>query len=126
MVNDESKSDDKCPECGGELVPGYGLAGGGCGSYEMCLDCYYFFKHIPSLESQGAPDEANQMNDESKPGELTINAIISIRRCSSGRYFGSARWKEGNLLVRATASSRERLECLLTDKIIRKVGGQRE
>lgn len=36
----------RCPKCGGELIFGYGMAGGGCGSYELCErdDCDYFFK----------------------------------------------------------------------------------
>ncbi len=37
---------EKCPACGGELAYGYGLAGGGIGSYVMCLndDCDHFDK----------------------------------------------------------------------------------
>lgn len=35
----------KCPACGGEAFMGYGLAGGGVGSYTSCLeDCGYFAK----------------------------------------------------------------------------------
>lgn len=36
----------KCLKCGGELHFGYGLAGGGMGSYEICLNdgCDYFSK----------------------------------------------------------------------------------
>lgn len=35
----------KCPGCGGAAFMGYGLAGGGIGSYTSCLDgCDYFDK----------------------------------------------------------------------------------
>jgi hypothetical protein len=39
------KSEDgKCPHCGvtGELDMGYGLAAGGCGSYNFCMACERF------------------------------------------------------------------------------------
>jgi len=39
------KHGDPCPECGGEVTFGYGLAGGGDpGGYEMCLECDWFLK----------------------------------------------------------------------------------
>jgi hypothetical protein len=41
----------RCPDCGGELYHGFGLAGGGYGAYETC-ECGYFFK-IPE-EVEGA------------------------------------------------------------------------
>jgi hypothetical protein len=35
-----------CPKCGAELLYGFGLAGGGFGSYEFCSndDCEHFKK----------------------------------------------------------------------------------
>jgi len=42
------KADDKakCPKCGAHILPGYGLAGGGVGFYEVCAadGCDYFSK----------------------------------------------------------------------------------
>ena len=38
------RREDGCPKCGGQLTFGYGLAGGGIGSYWMCLDCDFFEK----------------------------------------------------------------------------------
>jgi hypothetical protein len=37
---------DPCPKCGGELHFGYGLAGGGIGTYTSCLEegCDFFEK----------------------------------------------------------------------------------
>lgn len=41
----ERKPEDPCPECGGEVTFGFGMAGGGeQGGYEMCLDCDWFSK----------------------------------------------------------------------------------
>lgn len=36
----------KCPKCGGEILFGYGLAGGGIGPYRYCDgdNCDYFEK----------------------------------------------------------------------------------
>lgn len=39
-----------CPQCGGELTFGFGLAGGGCGAYVLCLDCDFFEKPLPTVE----------------------------------------------------------------------------
>jgi hypothetical protein len=38
--------DGRCPKCGSEIRGGYGLAGGGMGVYEYCLndDCDWFHK----------------------------------------------------------------------------------
>ena len=33
-----------CPKCGGRTYCGYGLAGGGIGTYTMCLHCDWFDK----------------------------------------------------------------------------------
>jgi hypothetical protein len=42
-----------CPKCGGELTFGYGLMGGGCGPYELCMEdgCDYFYKQQDEDES---------------------------------------------------------------------------
>jgi hypothetical protein len=42
---DEPK-DDTCPKCGCQLEHGFGLAGGGYGSYVFCSreGCDYFYK----------------------------------------------------------------------------------
>jgi hypothetical protein len=43
-----------CPKCGGEADMGYGLAGGGIGSYTYCLRCDYFqkFPEDPQLQQE--------------------------------------------------------------------------
>jgi hypothetical protein len=51
----------KCPKCGGTVVAGYGLAGGGMGAYWLCLDdrgadCDYFYK-VQDEHAQEAPGE---------------------------------------------------------------------
>lgn len=33
------EKEDFCPKCGGELQPGFGLAGGGYGPYWYCENC---------------------------------------------------------------------------------------
>jgi hypothetical protein len=33
-----------CPECGERVIVGYGLAGGGMGTYEYCVKCWYLKK----------------------------------------------------------------------------------
>jgi hypothetical protein len=41
-----------CPLCEGRLTWGFGLAGGGFGAYEACLDCEYLLKEpgrLPEL-----------------------------------------------------------------------------
>lgn len=42
----EPAPERRCPKCGGELIFGYGMAGGGMGSYELCDNesCDYFSK----------------------------------------------------------------------------------
>lgn len=41
-----------CPKCGGELMWGYGLAGGGMGSYWYCMsdNCDFFEKELDEDE----------------------------------------------------------------------------
>jgi hypothetical protein len=48
---------DVCPKCGGELHHGYGLAGGGIGTYLSCLEdgCDYFDKTEDSSASENTP-----------------------------------------------------------------------
>ncbi len=36
---DVGNTDGLCPECGGVLEDGFGLAGGGYGPYEYCSEC---------------------------------------------------------------------------------------
>ena len=36
-----AEPEDLCPNCGIHLIFGYGLAGGGMGSYGMCDSCDY-------------------------------------------------------------------------------------
>lgn len=43
---------ERCPECGGRLEMGYGLAGGGFGAYEYCPRC-----EIIVNKWQEGPDE---------------------------------------------------------------------
>ncbi len=46
--------EEKCPECGGELYQGFGLAYGGMGPYQCCLDCDWVTKHPePSSKVEG-------------------------------------------------------------------------
>jgi hypothetical protein len=43
----------KCPKCGGPVYVGFGLAGGGYGPYQLCLnedDCDYFHKEQEEVE----------------------------------------------------------------------------
>jgi hypothetical protein len=41
----EPRGDGLCPKCGSSnLGEGYGLAGGGVGSYQYCDDCDWFYK----------------------------------------------------------------------------------
>ena len=43
--SDDGYEPDACPKCGEKkLFRGYGLMGGGCGSYEGCDACDYFDK----------------------------------------------------------------------------------
>jgi hypothetical protein len=44
---------DKCPRCGGELIYGFGLCGGGYGAYTFCGEdhCDYFVKKQEEDES---------------------------------------------------------------------------
>jgi hypothetical protein len=46
VESDPESDDGRCPKCGGELFQGYGLMGGGVGTYEGCEedDCDYFRK----------------------------------------------------------------------------------
>jgi hypothetical protein len=41
-----SAPSEPCPKCGGEVANGYGLAGGGIGTYAYCTadGCDYFIK----------------------------------------------------------------------------------
>ena len=41
---------DACPKCGGELEVGYGLAGGGMGSYQYCPTCQRVVGKIQDAE----------------------------------------------------------------------------
>lgn len=45
-----------CPKCGGEVDYGYGLAGGGVGTYRYCVEdgCDYFEKE---QDMEGMPPE---------------------------------------------------------------------
>ncbi len=45
-MNHRTGNVDRCPKCGGELFYGYGLMGGGIGTYEGCDEdgCDYFYK----------------------------------------------------------------------------------
>ena len=55
-----------CPQCGGELIQGYGLAGGGCGPYQMCIgdeDCGYFTKEQDSHMGYDTLEEKEQDRD---------------------------------------------------------------
>lgn len=50
---------NRCPRCGGELIYGYGLAGGGMGPYEICEneECTHFEKtQDMGLPSDGRPE----------------------------------------------------------------------
>ena len=38
-IPDSSADTGKCPKCAGETEEGYGLAGGGMGSYTYCERC---------------------------------------------------------------------------------------
>ncbi len=38
-ANDNEMGSGLCPECGGSLEVGFGLAGGGYGPYTYCLAC---------------------------------------------------------------------------------------
>lgn len=40
--------EDGCPRCGRKMYHGYGLMGGGIGSYSVCLDdnCGYFGNQV--------------------------------------------------------------------------------
>lgn len=40
---EHTEEERPCPDCGRRLISGYGFAGGGLGSYEMC-DCGFFRK----------------------------------------------------------------------------------
>lgn len=42
--------DAPCPECGGELFYGYGLAGGGMGGYVSCDGCDALWKVMEDPE----------------------------------------------------------------------------
>jgi len=42
----------ECPECGGEITPGYGLAGGGMGPYQLCLDCGWIEKEQEPVKEE--------------------------------------------------------------------------
>jgi hypothetical protein len=59
-VTDETK----CPKCGGEILLGYGLAGGGIGGYRYCDtdDCDFFDKTQDADEERGARE-----SQEKKP-----------------------------------------------------------
>lgn len=48
----EPSEDGLCPKCKSDIQQGYGLAGGGMGSYEYCLndDCDWFYKVQDSEE----------------------------------------------------------------------------
>lgn len=48
----EPPRDGRCPRCGDELVEGYGLCGGGIGTYWLCgaEQCDYIFKPNPEDE----------------------------------------------------------------------------
>ena len=60
MTTDNEAGMDGCPKCGGELQFGYGLAGGGCGSYEYCTadGCDYFNKTLDPEAS--TPEELEE------------------------------------------------------------------
>lgn len=57
----------RCPKCGGELFTGYGLMGGGCGTYEGCTEdeCDYFSKTQDPGEDE---NERCEIIDASAPG----------------------------------------------------------
>jgi hypothetical protein len=40
----------KCPDCGGDIDMGYGLAGGGIGAYEYCTVCHRVIDKWPDPE----------------------------------------------------------------------------
>lgn len=44
-----------CPQCGGQVLFGYGLAGGGVGKYDMCMedDCDWFSKTLDADPQMG-------------------------------------------------------------------------
>lgn len=41
---DEMPDEGACPNCGGALAAGFGLAFGGYGAYTYCLDCEWHRK----------------------------------------------------------------------------------
>lgn len=42
----------RCPECGDELLPGFGLLGGGYGPYVVCSVCPFVRKHDLGPEAE--------------------------------------------------------------------------
>lgn len=54
---------DTCPECGAKsLYTGFGLAGGGVGSYRFCTGCDFFAKNHVCSYCEG-PKENNVCKD---------------------------------------------------------------
>lgn len=54
---------EQCPKCGGPVVQGYGLAGGGIGPYRYCesdTDCDFFEKEPERLTAADAQGRAGE------------------------------------------------------------------
>ncbi len=49
---------DVCRKCSGALLVGYGLAGGGMGSYGICERCDVIYKNLDEIEETDMPNEA--------------------------------------------------------------------
>jgi hypothetical protein len=71
---EQVSDDNKCPECGTELIFGYGLAGGGMGAYRMCPSetCDYMDK---TQDPECVPPEALAMSD---PKPLDLAALAKL------------------------------------------------
>ncbi len=48
---------EKCPDCGSWIEFGYGLAGGGCGSYKYCTNesCHWMWRQFGDDEDEAKP-----------------------------------------------------------------------
>jgi hypothetical protein len=69
---------EKCPQCGSETTFGYGLMGGGCGAYQLCLNdkCEWFVKEQDEEQDEDEDDIITASSPKSStpaPGTVSTN-----------------------------------------------------
>jgi hypothetical protein len=60
-IEEERLVRQQCPQCGADLVMGYGLAGGGIGPYLYCDDCGEYFDKFQDPDAVARADDRRSL-----------------------------------------------------------------